>query len=534
MLSETAGGWRDQRGADRLYADAVALWDRGREMEAVERLDAALRERPDFAEALCMGAYILNNRGKREVALRFYRRAVNCNRKLPSAWSNMGKLLFQLDRHAEALEAFETAAALIPAEADVHNSRAGALRVLGRLGESETAAREALRLRPNFPEAALNLGTALLKLGRAEEALEFYRRAEALRPRFADALCGEALALRALGLLEKARAAFALAEGLGSREAVSGKGCLDLLMGDFARGWEGYEARWIAGKSLTEALGTRFPPWSGPKSGAKRVLVLNDHGLGDTIQFFRYLPMMSGSGAEVTFVCPRKMHRLLGPHSDAFLVEKAPAEKDFDAQIAISSLPRAFATRLETIPAPIPYLHSEPALRRKWAERVGERGFKVGVAWQGNPNPEADLARSIPLAEFAPLANVPNVRLISLQKGFGAEQLEALPSHFQVEALGDDFDAGPDAFVDAAAVTSHLDLVVTCDTSIAHLAGALGRPVWVALKNDAEWRWLRDRADSPWYPTMRLFRQPKVDDWPSVFAEISRALAATAIHARAS
>ena len=191
MLSETAGGWRDQRGADRLYADAVALWDRGREMEAVERLDAALRERPDFAEALCMGAYILNNRGKREVALRFYRRAVNCNRKLPSAWSNMGKLLFQLDRHAEALEAFETAAALIPAEADVHNSRAGALRALGRLGESETAAREALRLRPNFPEAALNLGTALLKLGRAEEALEFYRRAEALRPRFADALCGD-------------------------------------------------------------------------------------------------------------------------------------------------------------------------------------------------------------------------------------------------------------------------------------------------------------------------------------------------------
>ena len=533
MASQTAGGLLNQPRTDRLYAEAVTLWERGREIEAVERLDAALRQRPDFAEALSMGAYILNRRGRREAALRFYRRAVNCNRELPSAWSNMGKLLFQLDRFGEALQAFETAATLTPEEADVHNSRSGALRALGRLEDSANAAREALRLRPLFPEAALNLGTALLKLGRPEEALEAYRRAQALRPRIADALCGEALALRALGRLTESRAAFALSEELGSREAVSGKGCLDLLMGDFASGWEGYEARWSAGKSLAEALGTRFPQWSGPKSTRERVLVLNDHGLGDTIQFFRYLPMMTSACAEVTFVCPAKMHRLLGPHCEALLVESAPPESDFDAQIAISSLPRAFATRLETVPAPIPYLFAEPELRRKWAERVGERGFKVGVAWQGNPNPEADLARSIPLAEFAPLATAPNVRLISLQTGFGVEQLESLPSGIHVETLGGDFDAGPDAFVDAAAVMAHLDLVVTCDTSIAHLAGALGRPVWVALKNDAEWRWLRDRADSPWYPTMRLFRQGKAGDWPGVFAEISHAVAATAIPAAA-
>jgi Flp pilus assembly protein TadD len=530
-VQQAASGARRPAGADRLYAEAVALWGRGREFEATERLDAALRERPDFGEALSMGAYVLNRRGKREAALRFYRRAVSCKHDLPSAWSNMGKLLFQLDRFEEALEAFDTAAALIPLEADVHNSRAGALRALGRLEESATAAGDALLIRPAFPEAALNLGTALLKLGRGEEALATYRRAQALRPQYADALCGEALALRALGRLDEARAGFIAAEQLGSREAVSGKGCLDLLMGDFERGWEAYEARWIAGKSLGEALGARFPAWSGPGSSSERVLVLNDHGLGDTIQFFRYLPMMADAGATATFVCPAKLHRLLGPHSQAHLADKAPSEEGFHAQIAISSLPRAFGTRLETTPAPIPYLSGEPLLRRRWAARMGEPGFKMGVVWQGNPNPEADIARSIPLTEFAPLAAARNVRLISLQKGLGVEQLKDLPGEMRVETLGDDFDAGPDAFVDAAAVIEELDLVVTCDTSIAHLAGALGRPVWVALKKDAEWRWLLDREDSPWYPTMRLFRQPAIGDWRSVFAQMARALAGFASRA---
>ena len=188
---------------------------------------------------------------------------------------------------------------------------------------------------------------------------------------------------------------------------------------------------------------------------------------------------------------------------------------------AVSSLPRAFGTRLETIPAPVPYLKPEAALQSKWAERIGAHGFKIGISWQGNPNPEADLGRSFPVAKLAALAALPNVRLISLQRGAGTEQLDNLPQGMIVETLGGDFDAGPDAFVDAAAAMTHLDLVVTCDTSIAHLAGALGLPVWVALKNVAEWRWLRDRADSPWYPTMRLFRQRARGDWDELFARIA-------------
>ena len=270
-----------------------------------------------------------------------------------------------------------------------------------------------------------------------------------------------------------------------------------MTLGDFERGLEGYEARWLKGKSLGDALGRRFETWRGPARRGERVLVLNDHGHGDTIQFFRYLPLMAAAGIETTFVCPPRLHRLLSSRANVRFVDLPPTEEPFDAQVAISSLPHAFGTRLEAIPAAVPYLAPEPALREMWIKRIGAGGFKVGVVWQGNPHPEADRARSVPLAALAPIAEVPGVRLISLQKGFGEEQLSTLPSSMRVETLGADFDAGADAFVDTAAAMTCLDLVVTCDTSIAHLAGALALPVWVALKIDAEWRWLTERAIRP-------------------------------------
>jgi Flp pilus assembly protein TadD len=516
----------EEGGLDSLYARGVALWNGGRRQEAIAALDAALRRNPDFPEALCMGGYILADSGKREAALEFYRRALGFKVDLPIAWSNVGKLMFEDECYAEALDSFDAALGLRPKDADLWNSRAGALRKLGRLEESAAAAREALRLKPRFAEAALNLGTALLKLDRAEDALVAYETASEAQPGYDAALNGQALALRALGRVDEALEAFEQAVRLGNVEAISGKGCLELTLGDFEHGWEGYEARWVEGKSLAEALGARFPWWRGPGRTGERVLVMNDHGLGDTIQFCRYLRLMAVAGAEPTFLCPPRLHRLLSSVAGIRLIaERSPSER-FDAQIAVSSLPRAFATRLDSVPASVPYLAAEPERTRKWAARIGAAGFKIGIVWQGNPNPEVDIARSMPLAAFAPLAAIAGVRLISLQKGYGVEQLADLPAGMRVEMLGDDFDAGPDGFVDAAAVMTALDLVVTCDTSVAHLAGALGRPTWVALKRDAEWRWLRDRDDSPWYPTMRLFRQTRRGDWSDVFAAMATELEA--------
>jgi hypothetical protein len=303
-------------------------------------------------------------------------------------------------------------------------------------------------------------------------------------------------------------------------------GCRLLKLEDFERGLESYEARLLLrGKkrALAEALGTRFPSWKGPGRRGERVLVLTDDGLGDAIQFFRYLPTMTAAGVDVTFVCPPWLRRLLSSNNMRF-VDRLPEGERFDAQIALSSLPYACGTRIDTIPAAVPYLKAEPGVRDMWGKRIGGEGFKIGIVWQGSPDPEYALARSMPLAALAPLAEVTGVRLISLQKGSGEEQLANLPRSMRVEPLGE-FDAGADAFVDTAAVMTCLDLVVTCDTSIAHLAGALAIPVWVALNSDAEWRWLTERADSPWYPTMRLFRQSRWGVWRDVLEAMASELA---------
>lgn len=514
-----------------FYEEARRLVDRGHDSEASQKLDAALAARPDFAEALSLGGYILERGGKPDVALRFYQRAVALKRDLAVAWFNMAKLLTRETRFAEALAALETGLESAPRDADALNTRSAVLRALWRLEESAASARAALKRRPNFPEAAVNLGTALLKSGQPGRALEAYSRALKLRRGYADAICGQALALRALDRLDEARAAFDRAASLGCREAVSGRGCLDLMLGDFERGWEGYEARWVDGKSIAQGLGVRYPLWAGPQAPPQRVLVLNDHGLGDTIQFARYLPMMSRAGAEPHFLCPAKLHRLIGPVVEGRIFEREPAEIKFDAQIAISSLARAFGTRLDSVPRQTRYLHAEPDRVARWAQRIGGEGFRIGCVWQGNANPEADIARSFALGELARLAAIPGVRLISLQKGFGEEQLWRAPPEFPIERLSADFDASAHAFLDAAAVMASLDLVVTCDTSVAHLAGALGRPVWVALKHDSEWRWLRGRDDSPWYPSLRLFRQRAAGEWPPVFEAMARALTASRISA---
>ena len=525
LRTSRAAANEPQRGPDALHAAAVALWREQRRDEAIKLMDDALRLRPDFADALCMGGYMLSECGKPDSAMRFYRRALELDASLVVAHVNLGKLLFSAGRFTEALASFAAATRLAPRDPDAWCSRAGTLRELGRLEESVDAAERALELRRDFPEAAINLGNALLKLDRSEEALDAYLRASEPGPCLAKALLGQGLALRSLGRFSEAVMAFDKAAGLGSREAVAGKGCLMLTLGDFEQGFEGYEARWLKGKSLGEALGIRFETWKGPGRRGQRVLVLNDHGLGDTIQFFRYLPLMAAAGVEATFVCPPRLRRLLSSKAEARFADSPPAGKLFDAQIAISSLPRAFGTRLETIPAAVPYLSAEPALREIWRKRIGAEGFKVGVVWQGNPDPEADRSRSMPLTALAPLAEVAGVRLISLQKGIGEEQLVNLPPSFQVETLGADFDAGADAFVDTAAAMTCLDLTITCDTSVAHLAGALGVPVWVALKSDAEWRWLTKRADSPWYPTMRLFRQKRRGVWSDVFEAMAGELA---------
>jgi hypothetical protein len=319
--------------------------------------------------------------------------------------------------------------------------------------------------------------------------------------------------------LDEALASYdrALAIKPGYATVLADRGHLALLEGRYAEGWRDYEFR-LEIVQAPDRLIASWPQWKGEDLREKRIIVYEELGLGDVILCSRFLTLLASRGARVTFLVRATLHRLFRPFAPSVrLVDQPPPGETFDFQSSLMSLPGHLNTTLENIPANIPYLCPEEPLVALWREKLGSQGFKVGICWQGNPDNPEDLSRSIALRCFQSLALVPGVRLIALQKRDGLDQLEDLPSDMRVETLGQDFDNGPDAFVDTAAAMSCLDLVITADTSIVHLAGALGRPVWVALKHVPHWLWMLNRTDSPWYPTMALYRQEVRDDWASVF-----------------
>jgi hypothetical protein len=385
----------------------------------------------------------------------------------------------------------------------------------------------ALKLNPRYTLCAVNRSAALDALGRPQEALAGLDTALALDPADFGALNNKATILKSLGRIEEALPLYrrALERAPNDANTQSNYAMACLLTGDFESGWRAFEHRWAKAENAGKRPALAFPEWNGEPLEGRRILVYAEQGLGDIVQFSRYLPLLQAVGAHVAFLVAPKMHALLSAAFPgvALVGDIARAQASAcDFQVALMSLPLRFGTRLETVPAAIPYLKADPSRSARWRERLGPHGFKIGIAWQGNPNVSVDAGRSLPLAQFAPLA-IGGVRLISLQKNEGAEQRAAAP--MAVEDLGPGFDAGRDSFVDTVAVMENLDLVITSDTSIAHVAGAHGRPVWVALRHVADWRWLQGRADSPWYPTMRLFRQDAPNAWAGVVAAMRSALA---------
>ena len=349
----------------------------------------------------------------------------------------------------------------------------------------------ALDTNPKTAAAHSNRGNALLALKRLDEALASYDRAIALKPDYADGFKNRALCR--------------------------------FLAGQYTEGWIDYEWRWNTADFLSKR--PNFANWQGETVEGCHLLIFSEQGLGDIIQFARYLPLLAPYRCRLTFLTSAKLVRLLRPLTSGIEVISAlGSEQNFDFQCALMSLPHRLGTDISTIPNLVPYLRADDDLIASWSKRIGEHGFKIGITWQGNPLSPVDKGRSISLNEYVELARIPGVRLISLQKGYGSDQVTKLPKDVTIETLGDEFDSGPDAFIDTAAVISTLDLVITADTAIAHLAGALGCRTWIALKYVPHWPWMLDRDDSPWYPTVRLFRQMRPDNWAPVFATIANEL----------
>ncbi len=500
----------------------------GRPDEALADIDRAINISPKIALAWNKRGNVLRDFGRLEEALASYSSALELKPDYAEALNNRGTVLRDLGRAKESLQDYDRALALRPEVAETHYNRANALQDLGRLPEAVLAFDRALALCDIYAGAHYNRANALRDLNRVDDAIAGYDRTIALDPEFAGAHNNRSNLLRDLGLHEEALAGYdrAIAGNPGYSNARLNKGLTALLLGRFAEGWPLYEWRSRNRANQVEVLVRDKPQWRGNENiGGKTLLVYGEQGFGDTIQFSRYARMAVSLGARIILGVQDPLVRLmksLGP--DIVVTGWATAPSHIDQHIFLLSMPLAFGTVAETIPADIHYLRAEPKRIQYWKQRIGTEGFKVGIAWQGNIHSPADAGRSFPLTAFAGLAAIPGVRLISLQKNNGTEQLHSLPARMQVEVLVEDFDAGSDAFVDTAAVMECLDLVVTSDSAIAHLAGALGRPVWVALQHVSDWRWQLERSDSPWYPTMRLFRQNTRGDWRSVFAAIEEAV----------
>jgi tetratricopeptide (TPR) repeat protein len=551
----------DPDDAEAYYGRGSALAELGRPEVAVASYDRAIAIRPDYAEAFnnrgvalqelqrfdeALASYqkalalrpafaeVFNNRGNafRELfllneALASYDRALALKSDFAEAWSNRGAALQELKRFDEALASFDKAIAIRPDYAEAFDKRGGALVKLGRFEDALANYDKAIALKPDYAETFSNRGNALRKLRRFDEELTNYDKAIALKPDYAEAFNNRGSALGDLKRFDEALASYdrALALNPDYAEAYTNRALLNLLLGKYRAGWEDNQWRWkkreLPGLSLDVAAET----WRGEDLNGRSLFVSTEQGFGDVIQFARYLPLLAQCKANVTFFVPAKLIRLLRPLTAGMRVVPGIADREaFDFQCALMDLPLPFNTDLSSIPADIPYLKAEDDLIARWRQRIGTEGFKIGIAWQGYPHAAVDEGRSIPLEQFVPLSRVEGIRLISLQKHYGLDQLARLPPEVRIETLGDDFDNGPDAFVDTAAVMANLDLIISSDTSIVHLAGALGRPTWVALKYVPDWRWLLDRDDSPWYPTLRLFRQPERENWKAVFTEIEQEL----------
>jgi Flp pilus assembly protein TadD len=442
-----------------------------------------------------------------------------------NAWCFLGMACHDQGRYEEAVEAYERAL-LIRANFPVALSNLGnTLKQQGKLAESEASCREALRYNPNYSTAYNNLGVTLVAQGRLEEASASFAKALALMPSDAGAHANLGAAAVRQGNFEEglAHSRSALKLNPNHSEAHKNQAIVALLLGDFARGWPEYEWRWkCAGSTLPPIP---LPRWFGEPLDGRTILLHWEQGLGDTIHFVRYARILRARKARVVVCCQKPLRRLLERCEGIDqLVVQGDSPPRFDCWTPLLSIPGVLGTDLASIPGECGYLTADPALVSAWRERLESYpGFRIGICWQGSPDFHADRQRSVPLAHFAPLAKLPSVRLISLQKGVGADQVAGVAGSFEVLSFSDmDTVNGP--FMDTAAIMHNLDLIVTSDTSVAHLAGALGVPAWLVLSISPDWRWLLHRDDSPWYPSLRLFRQTTWGDWNEVFQRVAAAV----------
>ena len=493
---------------------------------AIQNYDRAIVLAPNDALSHYNRANTLAQAGKFHEAVTGYGKSISLNPASAEAYANLGNVLLEQGEIKDAISNFSKAIDIDPRHGQALHGRAKALHKINRYEEALNDFDRAIALNKTYFQALSDKGLVLHDLERYDEALESYGKAISFNSGYVEAYHNRAITQTELNLLDEAMASYdkALALDPDYTPASWNRANLLLLLGRFEAGLQQYETR-NSLKIFRELWSYKQPLWTeGVGISGKVLLICHELYLGDMIQFCRYAKLAEARGARVIISaqdCLRELLQGLGPAIEIMPDKLQPDY--FDYHISLMSLPLAFKTVLETIPQQVPYLHADNARIEQWRKRLGDRGFKIGICWQGSKL-STDKKRSFPLSELYNISQLPTVRLISLQKSDGLEQLAQMPAGMKVESLGDDFDAGGQAFLDTAAVMKNLDLVITCDTAIAHLAGALAIPTWVVLKQVPDWRWLLAKSDSPWYPTVRLFRQTERGVWRTAFAQMESAL----------
>jgi tetratricopeptide (TPR) repeat protein len=506
---------------DALHMLGVIALQTGRADRGAQMIEKAIKVNPKIAVAFRNLGIALQNLGRLDDAVARFDNAIALQPEFFEAHVNRGNALQALKRFDDAVSSYDRALALRPESAEIHHNRANALRPLGRLDEAIAGYDKAIALKADFAEAHINRGSSLADLKRFGEAVASFDEAIALRPDLPEGHGNRGNALHQLGRLDEAivgcDAAIALRPDYA--DAHMSKSHILLVTGQFDQGWRAYEWR----KATVEPTGNRSCPqplWDGSESIESKSIFLHwEQGFGDTIQFSRYAGLLADRGARVALSVQDPLVRLFKqwePRIEIIGGDRAPVS--FDFHCPLMSLPYMLKTGLETVPAYPSYLAADPSLTGPWAARLAPKAKpRIGLAWRGNANHKNDHNRSVDLDRLAPLLAF-DADWVSLQKEMPKEDAAKLGRVADLSGeIGD--------FADTAALIAQLDLVISVDTSIAHLAAAMGKPTWILLPFNPDWRWLTDRDDSPWYPSVRLFRQPQIDDWSPVIERIGRELA---------
>jgi tetratricopeptide (TPR) repeat protein len=519
--------------AEALLQQGLFHHRHGQLEQALERYVEVLKGDPENADALYYVAVVACQGGEYAEGIKLARRAISIGPPTARLHNLLGQALYREGDRLEAIKNFDTAIALDPNLSDAHGNRANVLVDGGFPDEALKSFDRAVALNPDSAPDWLNRGVLLQSVGRYREALESFRKASASAPDLAAAHLNRANTLAELGhqvaaegqsnapQFDEAEAAYdeAIKLDRGLEEAFLGRGLLRLLRGDWERGFPDYEHRANVGEPTFTPLPD--PRWEGELVPGEHIVLVTEQGLGDSMQFCRFAPLLAARGVTVTILTGKSMAPLLSTLSGVNIATEPDALARPLRWLPLGSVLGMLSIIPDNVPSSVPYLSAQKERIKTWRSKLGT-GFKIGINWgPGHFNYSSFARRDIPLACFAPLAELPGVQLISLQKGSAAGQIDYVPFSDRIMTLNTDPDPGADFFLDTAAVMMGLDLIVTCDTSVAHLAGALARPVFTALPLISDWRWLLTRDDTPWYPTMRLFRQDGEQQWQSVFARMA-------------